>query len=74
MGVELIFGKKSLVVVCDENTPLFDRRFGFAFVKLFNDKDEYIGALEFTLEGYEFLRSGGKPKTKSVSQFKKEIK
>ena len=67
LAVELNIGKNSLVRIHDDSYQ--------TDIDLYaSDGEQPIGQIILNREGYEYVRGGGKLETKSVSQFKKEIK
>jgi len=67
LAVELNIGKNSLVRIHEDSYQ--------TEIDLFtSDGEQAIGQIVLSRAGYEYVRGGGKLETKSVSQFKKEIK
>ena len=67
LAVELNIGKNSLVRIHDDSYQ--------TEIDLYaTDSNQLIGQIVLNREGYEYVRGGGKLETKSVSQFKKEIR
>lgn len=69
LKVNIEIGKTSLVSINDEQFS------NHAEINLYTELGaKCVGSLVLDKDGFDFIRNGGKLKTKSVNQFRKSIK